>query len=287
MTIPDKRLIINADDFGLSEGVSRGIVFAAENGIVTSTSVIVNMPGWKDTASLARSADSRLSFGLHLNLVVGKPLTSVPTLLDAHTSEFLSIAQLTMRALTGRIDPADVARECTAQLERLTAIHINVTHVDSHRHSHALPQLASVVARIARENRIRFIRRPLEPLPFNPGNWRATVKKAALAAAWRMHGGDRASSGIDHFYGISLQGEKDFASELNVLIDRLPIGTSELMVHPGYVDEEVAAVDGYTSERAAELAALTSPALRQRLDARGITLVNFLDPLGASRTPQN
>src|SRR2546422_8866289 len=153
-TPDERRLVVNADDFGFSAGVNRGILEAHAAGVVSSVSVLVNTPGWPDARDRLRAIGGTLGVGLHLNLTTGAPLTTAPSLTTPPPiARFHSLAALVARALTGRLDPAHVAAECVAQLARLREAGVRVTHIDSHRHVHALPGVWGVVIETARRSR--------------------------------------------------------------------------------------------------------------------------------------
>jgi len=270
---------VNADDFGLSAGVNRGILEAHWAGVVSSVSVLVNLPAWEDAAPRLGAAAPALGVGLHLNLTVGKPLSPGGTLCDRRTGAFHRLTMLVGRALAGRIDPADVAAECAAQVARLREAGVAITHLDGHRHAHVLPGVWPAVVETARRQGVPVVRVPLEPLGVNPRNWPALVKKVALAAAWRVASrGAPAPRSADRFFGISLQGGAEFLPRLLALLDRLEPGTTELVVHPGYPDGDVAYWDRYVAPRAAELAALTAPVVRERIRRGDFRLVHFGAP---------
>ncbi|HEY8793923.1 MAG TPA: ChbG/HpnK family deacetylase [Gemmatimonadaceae bacterium] len=275
---PDRpRLIINADDFGFSEGVTRGIVEAHTAGSVTSASIMANGIDWDNAVRLAR-ATRTLGFGVHLNLVQGRPLLRVPSLTDPETNEFYSLGLLALRAVAGRIDRGELEAETRAQIERVRGAGIPVTHLDSHRHAHALPAIFPVVARVARDAGIRAIRIPQEPLRLNALDAAATARKLVLELALRAARALPLAAPLvttDHFRGISLQGGTHFASRLRRALDTLGPGSTELMVHPGHVDEVLAAQDPYTQPRAIELAELVSAGVRERLSRGDIELVSF------------
>ena len=202
------RLIINADDFGYSAGVTLGIIEAHAAGSVTSTSMMANGVDWENAVRLAR-ANRKLDVGIHLNLVQGRPLLRVPSLTDPATSEFYPLGALARRAMLGRIDADELEAETLAQIARVRGAGIAVTHLDSHRHAHAMPGIFPVVARVASEVGIRVIRIPREPLGINPMDVAATSRKIVLRVALA------ASHALllvpplmatDHFRGISLQG---------------------------------------------------------------------------------
>lgn len=275
-------LIVNADDLGLSAGVNRGIIESAERGVVTSASMIVNMSGWPDAVERLGVTPARIGIGLHLNVVAGSPLTAAPSITDSRTGKFYSLPRLVMRTLMGSVNPEDVAIECSAQLARLESAGIRATHIDSHRHVHALGGIHAAVHAVAHAHGIRVVRRPIEPLATNTHHRQATLRKVVLATSW--HATAMAHRAVlrqyepyyvDHFFGISLQGGRRFTERLDRIVDDLPEGTSEIMVHPGYDDAVLATADSYTWQREREIEPLTSRALRTRLGRRGIELVDF------------
>lgn len=269
----ERYLIVNADDFGLTPGVSRGIAEAMEAGVVTSASVMVNMPAWDDAVARLPALATRASFGLHLNLVTGRPLTRATSLVDASTGEFVSLRQFAWRAVTGRLRDDDIARECEAQLARLRDVGIPVAHADSHRHVHMLSPVWRAIAPVLQDLRVR---RPIEALPFSLRAPRARVKSCLLRASSLAHG-SVPGAGTVRFIGLSLQGSPHFARELRRAIEQLPAGTTELMVHPGFADEVLSSIDSYTRARERELRVLTSMAFRAWLDASAVQMTSFSD----------
>jgi len=268
------RLIINADDFGISRGVNIGIIEAAEAGVVTSASLIVNLPDFADALDRTLSCPT-LSLGLHLNLTVGRPLTAAPSLKRRDTGEFFTLPALIARASLGLLDRSDIARECLAQIDRMIEAGFPPTHLDSHRHVHAHPAIFRVISGAAASRGIFQVRIPREPLRVNASDWRATLKKAGLLISDRLSGRARSDDRAIDFVGLSLQGGKSFATRLFALIPRLQAGTTELMTHPGYADASLAQHDGYTLERVTELRVLTSREFRDLLDRSGVTLTSF------------
>ena len=279
-----KRLIINADDFGISRGVNIGIIEAAEAGVVTSASLITNLPAFADAISRAQSSPD-LSVGLHLNFTIGRPITRAPSLTRRNTGEFYPLTGLLGRASLGRLDATDINLECRAQIDRMIDAGFPPTHLDSHRHVHAHPAISSAVLSAAASRGISQVRIPCEALRINPGDWRATLKKLGLLASARLAGRTPAADGAHHFFGISLQGAKSFAGRLFELIPRLPPGTSELMTHPGYADSSLSEHDSYTRQREKELAVLCTREFRELLDRYGVTLTSFAEL--AIRTPDS
>jgi predicted glycoside hydrolase/deacetylase ChbG (UPF0249 family) len=257
--------------------VTRGIIEAHAAGSVTSTSIMANGIDWENAVRVAR-ATRTLGVGVHLNLVQGRPLLPVPSLTDVRTGEFHRLGALARRAASGRIDADELAAELRAQIERVRGAGIRVTHLDSHRHAHAIPRIFPVVCRVAAEAGVPAVRFPREPLGMNALDAAATARKLVLAmwlSAPRALPLPSPLVTTDHFRGISLQGGTHFATRLRRALDTLEPGSTELMVHPGYVDAALAAQDPYTAPRAIELAELTSAGVRERLARGDIELVSF------------
>jgi chitin disaccharide deacetylase len=275
---PARHLVVNADDLGLSVLVNDGIEEAVLAGVVTSASLMVNTPGFDDAVRRAHALGPRLGVGLHFNLTTGAsvaPAAAVPSLLDG-AGRFLPLARLLARALAGGVRPEEVRREADAQFARLRAAGIAPTHADSHRHVHAFPAMRGALAATAAAAGVRAVRRPLEPLWARPASAAAVVKRALLWAAWAAPArGASPVPGTASFRGIALLGAPRYEADLVALLDALPEGRTELMVHPGRNDPSVAAWDPYIAERAVELAALLSAPVRERLARGDIVLTRF------------
>jgi chitin disaccharide deacetylase len=272
-------LVVNADDLGFAPGVNRGILEAHHAGTLSSASMMVNTPAFAEAVDLVRSSAPTLGVGLHLNLICGKPLTAVPTLVDPATGELHPLETLARHAVSGHVDAADVRRECDAQIAALRSAGIRPTHVDSHRHAHALPCILPAVVASARDAGVQFVRRPLDsPSLMDPI---AGAKMLVLHASWRtaLRGVPPAHRAMlaraPHFRGIALQGAPDVRERLIATIDALPLGTTEIMLHPGYDDAVLAELDPYRKEREAEVAALLHRSVRARLERGDVRLVHF------------
>jgi predicted glycoside hydrolase/deacetylase ChbG (UPF0249 family) len=271
-----RQLIINSDDFGYTPAVSRGIVEAHRAGVLTSTSLLPNLEGFEDAVRLAREEVPELGIGMHINLVQGVPLARVPTLTDPLTGEFHSMPRLTRLALTGRIAAADVVAECTAQIRRLRWAGVHITHVDSHKHAHVLPGIWRPLAQTALREGIRAMRWPVPSARVTPWQAGAQGKEALAGLVWRA--ARRNAPPLrhpDHLIELPGHGARLTLPGLLRLLDRLPPGISELVVHVGYVDDALARADQYTWQRERELEVLTSPAVRERLHCGDIALVTF------------
>jgi predicted glycoside hydrolase/deacetylase ChbG (UPF0249 family) len=252
--------------------VNRGIIEAHEAGSVTSTSLIANAPGFGEAIPLAHGAP-RLGVGLHANLTVGAPIApraAVASLWDPATEAFYPLPRLIRRTLAGRIEPRHVAIECRAQLARIQKVGIAVTHIDSHRHVHLLPGIWRAVVAVARQAGVRAVRVPREP--------GVSIKPMCLGAAWIVAASsDRGDDVrlVRQFRGLSLMHASDYEQSLLQLLDDLPPGATELMVHPGYADADLESWDDYAGPRERELAALRSAGVQARLARGDIALCHF------------
>jgi predicted glycoside hydrolase/deacetylase ChbG (UPF0249 family) len=269
-----RRLIVNADDFGFTPAVTAGILEAHAAGSVSSTSMMVHCAGWDDAVRAARATPT-LGVGLHLNLLVGAPLARAPSLTGARGGRYLPLAAIVGKALLGHIDHDEVVAECTAQLAALHEAGVRVTHIDSHRHTHALPVIRRAVAWVAAQRGLP-LRRPVEARWAMAGGIASQLRRGAVGLSWRA-AARRAprTRSADHFLGASMQGSARFAQQFADALDALAAGTTEIMVHPGHVDRALEAADGYTWQRERELAALVSPALCERLRRGDLALIGF------------
>ena len=266
-------LIINADDFGLSEGINRGIIECFRAGSVSSTSVMVGMPAFTDAVRLSRDAPG-LGIGLHFTLTIGQPLTRAPSLVDRSTGDFLRVPALVRRALAGRLRTREVEDECAAQIAAARGAKLRLTHLDGHHHIHLLPGVRDAVRRVVSAERIPAVRRPSERVFGVVAWWRRLPERVLIGALARYvdPGAWRAAT-AEHFVGSMLLGARNFQSLLLRVLDSLLPGTTELMVHPGYVPGPLPGNDRYTTQREVELRALTSVDVLARLHSGAIRRV--------------
>lgn len=174
-------VIVHADDFGETVEITKGILECIEAGVVTSTSILANMPGTDFALGQAlRRPGRRTSFGVHLNLCEGPSLTR-PASFARADGTFLSKKQLFVRAVASRIDLLEVAAELSAQIRRIAASGVEVSHLDAHKHLHQLPRVSLVVAEVAKKFGIDRVRCTLEE-----GLWpKGARPRAVLARAVR------------------------------------------------------------------------------------------------------
>lgn len=276
-----RQLIVNADDFGISRGVNRGIVEAHRNGLVTSASLMANLPSAEDALTRATTCPD-LSLGLHLTLTAGRPLSRpdlVPTLVDSE-GQFSLLGRLLARLSAGRVSQDEIRRELTAQVEWSLRRSVRPDHLDSHHHVHTHPVVAPIVIALAREHNVAWVRCPVERgvspslLALPPKDAARTVAISTFGLLTRLLVRRAGLRTAGHFRGIGL-GMGFGEDGLLAALDTLPGGLTELMTHPGQPDEELARLTVFAEGRDHELAALTSPAARELVRQRRIRLVNF------------
>ena len=277
-----RRLIVNADDFGLHAAVNRGILTAHTEGIVSSTSLMAGGAALDDAVRIAKQCP-QLGVGVHLTLVGASPLlpvAEVSSLLDEAGDFYGSYPLFIKRFLRGKIRLAEVERELAAQIDRVRMAGIQPSHLDSHQHLHVLPGIGGLVLDLARRFSIRAIRIPAEPVAFI-GATPATVGRLAgrggltmLANLFRQQAAAAGIRTSDHFYGMLAGGQLTEPAILAIL-RRLPPGDSELMTHPGFADESLADAFRWDYQWDAERQALTAPAVRALLAERQIRLISF------------
>lgn len=245
-----KRLVVTADDFGLSSGVVSGIVRAHEHGIVTTTSLMVNAPAAEAAFVEARRRPS-LATGLHFVLTFGLPVgpaEPLARLLDA-TGRF----RRNDSGVHGRARPDEVRDELRAQLRRFEErVGRPPTHLDGHHHVHLHPGILRVV--IEEAGRLSIPVRSTDP---------------AVRERLRLERIRTTDAFVDRFFGAGSVGEEKLVDILDSLAD----GVTELMCHPAAEDEELTSLSGYAEPRVAELGALISRTVRDAVARNGIELV--------------
>lgn len=248
-----RALIVNADDFNLTAGVSRGIAEAHRAGIVTSATAMVNLPGLRENLGLIQDLPL-LGLGLHLNLTFGPPISpaeKVRSLLGPDGRFVRDPARQLESA-----DPEEIAREWDAQFEVfLTAVGRPPTHLDTHHDLHAHPPASEIALDLAQ--RLRVPLRPVTPAV------RAAMAAAGLPSPDRVIG----ETAADPYWTVT---------RLLQCLDQLAEGVTELCCHPGRFDEMLL-VSRYNRQREAELQALMNSTVQQRLRKREIALLTYAD----------
>jgi predicted glycoside hydrolase/deacetylase ChbG (UPF0249 family) len=246
------RLILNADDFGLTRGVNRAILELHRAGSITSATLMANGPAFEDAIEIAR-AHPTLGVGCHIVLTDGTPLChpqDIPTLLGGDGKSFRSsLADFFVAAATGHIHPDEVALEALAQIQRLQKAGIAVTHVDTHKHAHILPQIARPILFACERTGVCAIRNPFEESWSLGAAHGSFLRRMQLRLLHPLRTRFEALPAIrsrrvlttDGTIGISATGHLN-RQALEDIVKAVPDGLWEIVCHPGYNDRDLDAV---------------------------------------------
>lgn len=257
-----RKVILNADDFGLTRSVSDGIIKSCRSRLVRSTSVLANMFRSDDIDAL-KWCDT-LDCGIHLNLTVGQsflPHAKIKSLT-------LESGEFHKRKSPGRIvndygfvvfddaDPKEILNELTAQIEWFLSFGLKPSHLDSHHHIHADEKVLAAIIELAQEYK----------LPVR-----------SISDSMRNHLRANGIPTNDHFEGGFFGPDSITKENLTTILRNLPDGVTEIMTHPGLISDELRAISGYCDEREAELEVITDDALLEEVFSFGIELIGWKD----------
>jgi hopanoid biosynthesis associated protein HpnK len=286
-----KKAILNADDFGLSPGVNRGILAAFRHGILTSTTLLANLEAFDDAVTLAQQ-NPDLPVGIHLSLLWGRPVSDpaeVPSLVD-HTGYFpTSFGVLARRYFSGRLALDQVRSELRRQVRKVLDAGLQPTHLDTHKHIHCLPGILDALAAVAAEFKIDKVRLPLDNglaakarrqgLRGLEAPWRDALDRQLIRLLCRRGNRRLEARGLrttDHFIGIEYS--RALSSEVLAFILRnLESGVTEVMCHPGYDDPPALRFSHSPPDRELQLKALMDDAAKAAVASCGVELVSYRD----------
>ena len=271
-----RSLILNADDYGLTRGVSQGIRYAFSFGVLSSATAMTNIPGAARGLEIAKRDTPYLPIGVHLTLTVGKPLSpaeKVPTLVDGEGHFF---SRESFLARLDSINPEEAGLEFRAQIDALRLPGIQPDHLDSHHFaSYLSPGLLNQMLLLAEEYHLAvrppagcdgsitdlFPGLPESVAAFLQSDAQALIRRASIPTADRLY--------LTFFEKTATQ------KHLTWILSSLPDGVSEIMCHPGMSDGELRAVSDYAEERGYELDILTESGLPGMLKMHDIRLVSY------------
>ena len=280
------RLIVNADDFGLTAGVNRAILELHRAGVLTSATLMARAAATGKAIELALATPS-LGVGCHVVLADGEPVLprhEIPSLVNARTGRFQpTLGVFLKRLLAGLIRPAEMEAEAGAQMALLQSKGVALTHIDTHKHAHMFPAVLRPVLRAARAAGIRAVRNPFEPAwslrATHRAPWMRRVQVSLLRRfepAFRRFVAEEGFTTTDGAAGVLATGTLD-SKAVQSILRGIPPGTWELVTHPGYNDSDLARVrTRLLASRETERSALESLQL-----VPGIELISFVD-LGAA-----
>ena len=245
------RLIVNADDFGLTAGVNRAVAELHSAGVLTSTTLMARAGATSEAIAMAAATPS-LGVGCHVVLVDGEPVlppNEIPTLVDQKTGCFpAQLKTFLTRLFTGRISSDEIEAEAAAQIRSLQCKGLKLTHFDTHKHTHMFPPVLRPVLRASRAVGIRAVRNPFEP------SW---AVRATAGAGWARCAevgllrnlesrclqiiAQEEMATTSGTIAVVGTGVLD-AAAVRSLLSATPDGTWELVTHPGYNDADLAKV---------------------------------------------
>jgi predicted glycoside hydrolase/deacetylase ChbG (UPF0249 family) len=290
-----RRLIINADDFGLTFGINRAISEAHERGVVTSTTLMANSRAFREATTLARSAaERRLSVGCHVVLLDGEPLLPadrVPTLLQDTPSNGNSrfrdnLNDFVVASFRHRLNPAEIETEAAAQIEHVQSAGVQLSHFDTHKHAHMFPAVLRPLLRAASASKVPAVRNPFGqvwPLPWTGvlrtrQLWKRFAQLNVLrnfATNFRREVEAHGLRTTDGSLGVLVTGVLDLKL-FSAILEGMPEGTWEFVCHPGYNDADLDRVQTrLRHSREQELQLLTSSEAKEVLRRQNIQLISY------------
>ncbi len=277
-----RQLIINADDFGLHPTINAGIIEGHQKGVITSTSLIAAGISFDDAVTQALQ-NPDLGIGVHLALVGGlppiAPADKVASLLTKEGLLYPHYPSFIAAWLKGKIALTDIVYEWNAQITKILDAGITVSHFDSHQHLHVLPGLNQLMIHLSEQFSIFKIRIPKEPLTFfatGPFAASRIIARTGLTTCAQLAESKWKTklTNTDHFYG-TLAGGNLTKTRWKNIIQELPLGTSEVMTHPGLNSSELERSFPWNYHWEEELEALKSEELRTWIHEKNIRLINY------------
>ncbi len=272
--MPERRLIVNADDFGRSASINQAVIRAHRDGILTTASLMVNEPACDQAVALARQ-NPRLGVGLHLTLICGYsalPPERIPGLVNPAQQFTNSPVSAGCRYFFNKTLREQLRAEIHAQFQKFRSTGLPLDHVNGHLHLHLHPTVFGLLTEDAGSLGLERLRLTFDPFWLNlrlaSGHWGYRVLHAAifhlLAARARPVVRQRQFAHTRAVFGL-LQNARVDETYLARLLPRLPPGDSELYSHPS--------LDEFKNE----FDALISPRVREQVDKLGIKLIRYQD----------
>ncbi|MHC4456959.1 MAG: carbohydrate deacetylase [Planctomycetota bacterium] len=278
----EKRIIINADDFGLCEGVNKAIEKAHKQGVLTSATIMTNMPAADQAVKIAKQLPA-LGVGVHLNLLEGPSIAknnSVDCLLDGNGRFNCSPPKLSLFSIAKHKFRNAIRAELAAQIQWLIDKGLEPTHLDSHKHIHSFPAIFPIVCELARRFHIPAVRWTFEPKQLSAMPWPLPAeggkKRAALIRVMATINRIQNSRFLktDALLGIAHTGKID-VHFLKAVTLYNPAQTAEVMTHPGFAEGLDNEQTRLMHQREIELDALCNEKTKQYFNDAGIKLVHY------------
>jgi len=261
-----KSFILTADDFGMTEGCNAGIIKAMKEGIVTSTSIMMNMPKIDHGIALARQHKIQ-AMGVHINISQGPsllPREEVSSLVNENGRFILEVRDGNFKGvneITQKFSAKEIEKEAREQIERFREFGIKLSHLDTHHSIHMRREFRHIFIKLANEYKV-----PLRKINYG----KTSLKRRIFEKFIRRDIYRSADQFTTHFFeeGVSMDVLKNMILEA-------PPGVTEIMCHPGFVDDELMAISGYNTKRGEELEILTSEEMKNWIRDHHISLVSY------------
>ena len=280
-----KKLIVNADDFGLHTLINQGIIKGHQEGFITSTSIMPSADAFDEAVALAQD-NPQLGIGIHLTLVGGVksvlPQSKIASLLDGEGRFLPDYVAFAKRFYTGGVKISELEAELRAQIEKALASKLNITHIDSHQHTHVLPGINGLVRKLCNEYNIKRERIPKEGYTFSGGfaaGLGRKIGRCGLSFCADLARAGAARDGIrypDYFFGMLAGGHLN-AELVGNIIRALPDGVSEIMTHPGLETAPLAKLYAWHYTWETELASYLDEGNKALIKENNVQLANFGD----------
>lgn len=277
------QVIINADDFGMSPMVNRGVLECYSAGGITSTTMIVNRQAASEEAAVIAEKCPGLGVGLHFNLTAGRPvscLCSATGLVDSD-GNFFKGNELKKHWIRGRLKREAVALELHAQFEKFLSLGLYPTHIDSHDHVHILPLINDVLSDFCIRKNLPM-RTPWRNNHPAESLLKSTVIKMVVKiilkrnhAHWK--GRIRTNHAFLSIRDLHKSPDQVSMKDYLMLLHSIRKGPVEMMVHPAVIENGATPLSPFNQVKKAELKILSHPAFRKMLLSEGFRLTTFAE----------
>ncbi|MGG7176652.1 chitin disaccharide deacetylase [Clostridium paraputrificum] len=263
------KLIINGDDFGITEGVSKGIIKAIKDGVMTDTTAMANMPYFDEAIELAKAEG--INVGIHLTITCGRPVLpteEVKNIVDENGEFFKKPNPRLM-------NPKDVEKELRAQLDKFIKTGMKLSHIDGHHHFYVFhPEVFKIVVRLAKEYNVPIRCPRTETINALCTGYNFPLVKEDVISMTRGEGVSCPDNFAVDFYEDGVSEE----SLINIIKESLgKYDVLEIMSHPAFVDEDLRKISSYNTLREEELKILTSDKVKKFIVDNNIELISFSD----------
>ncbi|HEY6442171.1 MAG TPA: ChbG/HpnK family deacetylase [Candidatus Acidoferrales bacterium] len=284
----ERRLIVNADDFGLTRGITDGIILAHRYGFLTSTSLMANMPAAKYAVDRLLSAP-RLGIGIHLNICTGRPILpphEIPSLVDGE-GHFHAPHIMIRKLWTWRASSREIEAEFRAQIRWMRDRGVVPEHADSHHHMHLYPAAVMPFIRALNSEELLCARAPRSSV-WPKGKSVGGPHEGSVGRRLSVHS-YRSALQLIAFRNLRMPESRiSFLSRdrhnlaalgecWKAALANLPPGTFELACHPGLFERGFSETDRIRTLREEELYWLTNREWRDVIEGSGVQLITYRD----------